>query len=170
MKIFTFIVTLSLSQILTPLLYAQNHVFDFCARNIDSNNESRYTLVSLNHQSIPPDSTWQIPKTVKCACNAWSTNVRIATPGITSGGINFATCSVMGNTSGVSTTKTLPNIEMPTTILYFPAATSSASIRDYFQKEVKGIWKASLYCGGGNEKIEYFYEFKARIVGECGSN
>ena len=59
---------------------------------------------------------------------------------------------------------------MPTTILYFPAATSSASIRDYFQKEVKGIWKASLYCGRGNEKIEYFYEFKARIVGECGSN
>ena len=167
MRTFTFIVILSMSQILTPLLYAQNHTFDFCVKNIDSDNESRYTLMSLKHQSILPDSTWQIPNTVKCACNAWSTNVRIATPGLTSGGINFATCTVMGNPSSISTTKTLPNIEMPTAILYFPAETSSASIRDYFQKEVKGFWKASLYCGGGSEKIEFIYEFKARIVGEC---
>ena len=39
---------------------------------------------------------------------------------------------------------------------------------DFFKKEVKGIWKASLYCGGGDEKIGFSYEFKARIVGECG--
>ena len=148
-------------------LHAQSHIFDFCVKNIDPENESRYTLVSLRHQSIATDSIWQIPKIVKCKCNAWSTNVRVATPGVSSGGVDFETCSVAGNASSTSKTKPIPNIKMPTAILYFPAEKSSVSIKDFFQKDVKGIWKASLYCGGGSEKIEFSYEFKARIVGEC---
>ena len=142
-------------------------IFDFCVRNIDPDNGFRYTLVSLKHQSIAADSIWKIPKIVKCACNAWSTNVRVATPGVSSGGVDFETCSVVGNASSTSMTKSIPSIKMPTAIRYFSAETSSVSIRDFFKKEVKGIWKASLYCGGGNEKIEFSYEFKARIVGEC---
>ena len=150
-----------------PLLYAQNQIFDFCVRNINPNNETQCTLVTLKSQQITLDSIWQIPKTVNCACNAWTTSIRVATPGVSTGGINFATCSVVGNSLTTSNTKTIPAIEMPTSIPYFPSEKPFASIRNFFQKEVKGIWRASLYCRGGNEKLEFTYEFKARIIGEC---